>query len=1132
MSNRYRIEYDGERLTFWDPVRAEPRFHRVSKTEFQTFKDWAQEYEQALKSLDSWNRLLDLGREIFAWLDQVSSGWLQEILRYARPPLLLEFQVPLHPQKKVRSKTHRFLNVPWELLADNSGFLAGHDKIKLLPIRRLGAASEPSPPSSYRFSMVFMAAEPHGVPHLDYEGEEQAILTAVEKIGLDMAVEESGTLTELANRVREFEPDALHLSCHGLDEPEPVLALETDEGELDSVTPERLSAELGEHRPRLLFLSACLTARVNTFLVSYTADLIERGFEAALGWGGSVKDAEATRFAGKLYHYLAKQDSLEFAVAQARFEMMNPLNRDEKPAKDWHLARLWLGHRGGGPLCSGHKARHKRWAVAGYKEFLGKTSVPVASKWEFTGRRRQIQAVLKAFRHNEYAGVLIHAIGRQGKSSLAARVAHRLPQLQTVVVFQEYDEDAILAAILEYASTPEVRDLISQYRRQSKGRHAGFMEFLCELLEGPFYERQERTPNRAARRPILLIIDDFERVLEDPPPGSKEKPRVKSKVQNAISAVIRAFDRAETDSRLLITSRTTFSLPHNERDLADRLLPIFLPPLNPHERRKQYENNLELAGDLPWLRNERLRERCIAVARGNPGLQKLLFDLCAASPEKSQAVLEEMEAYIAEGRAPSEEKLIEFLQNLALDRLLELLAPEEREVLRKMTLFRLPVPRTIVRRIAAEHTSDPDRTLERLVGLGVLEQFEDPVVPTRPAAAVNELIATRLPGLGKNEARQLAQALLEPLYQEWGGVSDSYNRPAWVDYELTRLALLTENAAILNHTARYAVNWLDSRQQPRQAAQLAVESLTLIREQGLEANISFLGKAAELCQLVGDISHALEYIREARQRIEMASDEAISLLDRASTYTRYGRILVLRGQPEEALREFKKAADLFQKGGFRREQAITLGDIARIKVQKGEVEEALKLHQQELKVYEALGDKRSAAVTLGDIARIKVQKGEVEEALKLHQQRLEVFEALGDKRSAAVTLGEIARIKVQKGEVEEALKLHQQELKVYEALGDLDSQAASLWDMAQIDLHKKDYQAAFEKLMRSYQINLQIGRLDGICFVGMDLGALLAAAGDREAARQVLQRSLQGFQKLGRQDLAERVKILLQQIDE
>jgi len=60
------------------------------------------------------------------------------------------------------------------------------------------------------------------------------------------------------------------------------------------------------------------------------------------------------------------------------------------------------------------------------------------------------------FRDREGAGVLIHAIGHQGKSSLAARIANRMPSHHTVVVFERYDALAVFEALLS-ALPPRLR---------------------------------------------------------------------------------------------------------------------------------------------------------------------------------------------------------------------------------------------------------------------------------------------------------------------------------------------------------------------------------------------------------------------------------------------------------------------------------------------------------------------------------------------------------------------------------------------------------------------------------------------------------------------------------------------------
>ncbi|MEP7124303.1 MAG: tetratricopeptide repeat protein, partial [Byssovorax sp.] len=160
------------------------------------------------------------------------------------------------------------------------------------------------------------------------------------------------------------------------------------------------------------------------------------------------------------------------------------------------------------------------------------------------------------------------------------------------------------------------------------------------------------------------------------------------------------------------------------------------------------------------------------------------------------------------------------------------------------------------------------------------------------------------------------------------------------------------------------------------------------------------------------------------------------------------RILVDRGELDQALTLFKQARAVYGALGDRDLRAVTLGDIANVLANKGEVDEALKLHREALAVHDALGDRRERAVTLCNIARVLADKGEVDEALKLHREALAVVEALGDRRSRAVILGDIASLLANKGDVDEALKLHRESLAVFEALGDRRSRAVTLGGIA------------------------------------------------------------------------------------
>ena len=163
-----------------------------------------------------------------------------------------------------------FLDLPWELLADAYGHLAGDPKVRFLPVRRLGQPSAPAAPSPFRLSLAFMAAAPHGASSLNFEEEEAAIFKATGSLGLDLTVEETGSLNSLSDCLARDGVgctfDVLHLSCHGGLNP-PRLLFEDEVGDPFPVSADRSPEAFGDHIPRLLFLSACETASPEPTLV-------------------------------------------------------------------------------------------------------------------------------------------------------------------------------------------------------------------------------------------------------------------------------------------------------------------------------------------------------------------------------------------------------------------------------------------------------------------------------------------------------------------------------------------------------------------------------------------------------------------------------------------------------------------------------------------------------------------------------------------------------------------------------------------------------------------------------------------------------------------------------------------------
>ena len=254
--------------------------------------DWAKRHRQlASDKAGPGDQLLALGQEIYGWLNSADKFLERMLLNGAPPPLLMTFLTTLDTDD-----ARRFLDAPWELLAGpTGGHWALRQELQFCPVRRLHRAGQPPIPSAFRLNVIFMAAAPRGADNLAYEAEEAAILRATRRNQVDLVVEESGELEQLAVTVPLRHPDVVHLSCHGALKLEPVLVLETDTGDPDFVPASRLVSQLGNPLPKLLFLSACETAQADPVLDSLSRSLVRCGAPACSSTEWAIRGNPAWR---------------------------------------------------------------------------------------------------------------------------------------------------------------------------------------------------------------------------------------------------------------------------------------------------------------------------------------------------------------------------------------------------------------------------------------------------------------------------------------------------------------------------------------------------------------------------------------------------------------------------------------------------------------------------------------------------------------------------------------------------------------------------------------------------------------------------------------------------------------------
>jgi hypothetical protein len=339
----------------------------IGSADVELLAGLANRYVRAVQSRRDASAFVELGRELYGWLDG-GQGQLDALLERAASPLVFEVAASRSPSDQAWA----VLRAPFELLAmPGGGFLAENELARFCVVRRFGPMREPQALDQFRLGLAFMASSPSGQRELDFEAEEAAILRAVGESRIDLVVDDTGDPEQLAHRLAALGGmPVVHLSCHGLniwpDRPAapgvPVLMMEDDVGRGRPTTAADL-VRLLTIGPRLLFVSACLTATaanaaghlppgdgqkgelgtgVGGGLVAHSlaTALVAAGIPAVIGWDGSVNDRSATVFAERLYQALADRADLAVAVGDARRLLLQ--SQDPLVRADWHLARLWL----------------------------------------------------------------------------------------------------------------------------------------------------------------------------------------------------------------------------------------------------------------------------------------------------------------------------------------------------------------------------------------------------------------------------------------------------------------------------------------------------------------------------------------------------------------------------------------------------------------------------------------------------------------------------------------------------------------------------------------------------------------------------------------------------------------------
>ncbi|WP_204150315.1 tetratricopeptide repeat protein [Leptolyngbya sp. CCY15150] len=1022
------------------------------------------------------------GQRLYRWLDG-SDRWLERTLRQRRDPLVaLAIAV-----------TGRLAHLPWEVLHDGHDFLVAKKRPTVVPLRWWTDPDDPvplrpddTPVPNRALNVLFMATAPEGVqPELNFEQEEARILSATAKQPLFLQVEESGCLTELKDLYESYPQDTfdvVHVTGHaGHRDASPVFLTETDVGDRLDATAEDIADVFGYRFPRLLFLSGCRTGqRMGRGDVPSLAEgLIAAGADAVLGWGRPVLDTDGTAAAAALYQALASAKSLPAAMALT----VQQLLKDQ--ARDWHLLRLYVANTLPAALVTPlrTRGRHPAPKPSVSSTFLDMEGrVKVATRESFVGRRRPLQRCLRVLRDPsaEELGVVITGMGGYGKSSLAARICDRLPDMDRRVWVGAVDEPALTSKLAAWLDDPTLRQMVTDDQEE-----------LTYRLRRVFRALEEQ-PNPP--KPLLLVLDDFEQNLE------ADCTTLKPGVAAWLGALMDAITDCHAPHRLLITCRYEFQF--------SRWHQWFHQPIakfNDGDWQKKCSQLVAFGQNSPVPAAQ--QARALRLADGNPRLVEWLDKVLTGADGRSTATGVDVDAVLTRLEAEDNQELREQVLAAAL---LAQMDDTMRNLLQRGRVFELPVPLEALRDVC-DDISGLDGLIGRALALGLLETDSPDPDPTQPDLPVR---VPRVLPLAVATDEALAAKAAGVLYRLWWEEAERSTEAQKL--EIHRLALAGKvgevAATIVSHLAGHWRN----KSRYREAVALCKSTIPVIED------YRFLKDLAFSEQRLGNVEAAVRHYEKALQLCP-AEDEA----ELASINHHYAMLKANQGDVSGAIALFQQSLVITEQIGDALGKAATLHEMGRLKANQGDVSGAIALYEQSLDIKERIGNVQGKAATLHEMGRLKANQGDVSGAIALYEQSLDIKEQIGDAQGKAATLHEMGRLKANQGDVSGAIALFQQSLAIKEQIGNAQGKAATLHEMGRLKANQGDVSGAIALFQQSLVIEEQIGNAQGKAMTLQWLGWLAASAQqDYETGIRCLQESAEILERIGSPEAANSRRLM------
>ncbi len=446
--------------------------------------------------------------------------------------------------------------------------------------------------------------------------------------------------------------------------------------------------------------------------------------------------------------------------------------------------------------------------------------------------------------------------------------------------------------------------------------------------------------------------------------------------------------------------------------------------------------------------------------------------------------------------------------NETLSRRLSRISEEERRLIRVLSVFNRPTPRTLLERAGGYDAAVLAAPLAHLASRGILVRLEEGSQEKVAFAHMRtrDLVYRNL-GAERTRLHLLAGQLLEEA---------SRLRP---DESLEEVAYHFLQGGAREKGLHYAERAGDKcfrLYAYAPAQEFFQKALSLLPRNDTRRRMEIFRKIARIHIQSANYAEMQDYLNRGLRIARTLQDRAREGYFIASIG--FGHLL--QGHFELAIRNARASLALFEPLGDHAGMGRAKNFIATAYARMNRFEDAIPYFVQALEHLETAGDPQQTAYVRHNLGNVHLCQNRIEEALRLFREALETWSQVGDRRGTAMTMGSIAQAQKDLGELQEAVASSDEAIRLYRETMDRTNLAVNLAGRAEIQMARGAYDEALRSAEESLQIRREIREPFTIPLSLDLLGAAKRCTGDLPGAAEAHQEGLR-IAREHRNDLQE-----------